>query len=341
MKTNEYNINDFYFHDQDGYKLNPKGMALICYYYRTKHNLNNLFAASNYLELENIIRTLLIQGSTQRFGVVYRNIPNHGIGFSHKCAVIVQGDEIIVLDPFGGYNGNINFARMGAEYIRFMFEKLGRSNIRIYTPKLRVQSDLSSCSTLCFLFLKEALRMGDELINFLRSANLLDEEDDLPPNLAKYTQKTSYLDNVKKNGLLNKYPNHHDYQIPIRSNKRQQETTKTTETLWQYVQSHQKYRPSEINPAATNRAAKHIKIINNYLDTLTLDELEKILQETSNPTEQLLLTINQLSSDNLIRTQPSIKEILPKYDVSEDSFDVFSFLNSDDEITKLYKPPSP
>lgn len=327
MKTNEYNINDFYFHDRDGYKLNPKGMALICHYYRSKHGLSNLFVAANYNDLENIIENLLAQAGDGRFGIVYRNIPKQGIGFSHKCAVIIQGNIAIVLDPFGGSGGNINFARMGAEHVGYVLEKLGRSDVKIYTSRLKVQSDASSCSTLCFLFLKEALRMGDELIDFLRSAHMLDEEDDLPPSLAKYTQNILYLDN-KKNGLLNKYPNHNNYKIPIRSEKRQLATHGKIETLRQYVLSHQSNQSSQVNPVAAERAGKHIQIINQYLDKLTLDELEKILQATSNPIEQSLLTINKFPSiDDLIRTENIFKKSVSYSEELDDcSFDVFSFL---------------
>ncbi len=329
MKTNEYNIDDFYFNDHDGVKLNPDGMSLICYYYRKKHGLNNLFAAANYRELENIIKTLLDKVGDGRFGIVYRNIPYPGIGFSHKCAVIIQGNKVIILDPFGG-SGGINFARMGADYIKLILIKLGRSDVKTYIPRLRVQSDFSSCSTLCFLFLKEALRMGDELINFLSSADAADEEDDLPPSLAKYTQKTLYLYNSKDSGLLNKYPDHNHYQIPIRSNRRQSEVGIKTETLWQYVQSHQKHQSSDVNPVATDRAAKHIQIINEYLKKLTSSELETILQETRNPTEEEL-SINEFRSiDDLIRINGSKKNKKLSLDCDEqDGLDVFSLLEDD------------
>ncbi len=255
---------EYYTLDQDGYKLLPKGMSFICHSYREKHKLNNMFSAANYTEMFFLIETF--KKNNNRFGVVYRNITPSGSGSTHKAAIVIDGEECFILDPLG-----IGVGSAAKDLRNHLVQKKLFDASNIYISTVIIQKDKTSCGTLGFLFLKEALRMNDSFKEFMLANKIIDGDlktvDDLPPNLLKYMQSLSLLNNriqeIKETYAY--YP-----AIPRKKGNK----LIGIETLAEYVDRHTAeltvastvVSPSKKRTIALNsRADKHIRAIDDLL----------------------------------------------------------------------------
>jgi hypothetical protein len=210
----------------------------------------------------------------------------------------------------------------------------------IYISTVKIQHDYTSCGTLSFLFLKETLRMGDTFKDFmLENKDTKNEIDTLPPNLLKYMQSISKIQEKDKDNqdYYDVYP-----QIPIRKNPQQ------TETLMDYVKRHTKstFSPKknalvDQSVATSKRAEKHISMINNLLsDSNALLSIEsEMLIATEKDYSTEILGINIPTPFLFTPTKKEKKVEAEMYEQNSDcgdSINVFDFM-----ATPPVTPPRP
>lgn len=325
---------DYYFTDQDGSKLLPKGMSLICHYYRTKHNLNNMFSAANYNETCDLIKNF--KNNSNRFGVVYINTSAGQNTSTHKGAIVVDGEKAFILDSLGTGTGS------GAQALK---EYLIRENLfkrdDIYISNVKMQRDHTSCGTLSFLFLKEALRMGVTFKEFMiaNAAGSMKEVDTLPPNLLKYMQSLTDIEarNTENDDYYAVYP-----EMPVR---KQSSPNKTTETLIEYVERNKQSSPSnpskKISVAASKRAKKHISIIDGLLNSGKLAQVEEEITSINSRDYSQEILGNNIPVVFLFtpikKEKPISSAMSDKDSDCGVGFDVFNFMSS---ASPIATPPA-
>lgn len=326
------NPENYYFTDHDGSKLLPKGMALICHYYRKKHNLNNMFSAANYNETCDLIKKF--RNNNNRFGIVYINTVAGQNTSTHKGAIVVDGGKAFILDSLGTGIGS------GAQALKeYLIQENLFARDDIYISNVKMQRDHTSCGTLSFLFLKEALRMGDTFKEFMIENTVSKKEvDTLPPNLLKYMQSLSDIEvrNTEYDEYYAVYP-----EMPVR---KQSSPNKATETLIEYVERNKQSSPSnpakQISVAASKRAAKHISIIDKLLESEHLYEVEEeIISSNSRDYSQEILgnNIPAFLFTPIKKEKLELSAISDKGSDCGAGFDVFNFMLS---ASPIATPPA-
>ncbi len=334
MLNGSTNPANYYFTDHDGSKLLPKGMSLICHYYRKKHNLNNMFSAANYNETFALIKKF--KNNSNRFGIVYINTIAGKDTSTHKGAIVIDGEKAFILDSLGTGVGS------GSKALKeYLIEENLFERDDIYISNVKMQRDHTSCGTLSFLFLKEALRMGDTFKEFMLANSFNKEVDTLPPNLLKYMQSLSDIAvrNTENDEYYAVYP-----EMPVR---KQSSPKKTTETLIEYVERNKQSSPSnpykQISVAASKRAEKHIRIIDELLESETLDQVEEEITSINSRdySQEILGNIPIVFSFTPIKKEkPASSAVSDKGSDCDAGFDVFDFMLSASPIpTPQATPP--
>jgi hypothetical protein len=238
-----------------------KGMCLLQNYYAYKPNrpAEPIYILKGLRDLDFFFKI-----APTNCGIVLRNYP-----YNHKTPIVKRDKTLVILESIS--------------LTKYASSKLVGSIIAKEHPELHVinvdfqrQSDSFSCSTDALVVLKEALRLGEKLLEFLENHYKKYQKYDMsPPSIAKYSQLIKFFQQQSAQ----------DYKYAlVKINKKDS----AEESMMQYVHRHLN-ATFKYNNSLEKRRHKHLRII---VDTLTKEKTSTIKQMISEASGVNVMTRN-------------------------------------------------
>lgn len=321
-------------------KTNPLGAHLLQHYYSSNISHSTEESKVNYpffnlnspKDIPLMLEACKLEG-LETFGFIVV------CGGRHRTPVMVDNNNVYIFESLGTERSKVGINSVAQ--ISAGFNQYNPDQFNLVTFKKNRQVDSVSCGSDSFITLKQAFRIKDKLEPFIETQaqaelkltqnNIIDSEEkndsffrlnstvrqieDMPPEIAKYSQSNSAIENyprkyeiVKDNESLAQYANRH----------KKISSLPTTEKIEFSIEKIEKNIPSDeeasqekpknlslnkrkmivTNYAIGYRREKHERILNDYTKEYDLEKIKNITRISSG-IDLILKHVENISNDIL------------------------------------------
>lgn len=298
-------------------KANPLGAHLLNHYY-SNNNIKGLeqkkinypvFALNSAKEIPLIMLCAQKEG-LQTYGLIVVS------GGRHRTPIMINDNKAFVIESLGTSKSKVGINSVAQVALGIQHSQVTLDGI--YTFKDNRQVDSQSCGSDSFIALKQIFRIKDKLNHFvekeeiailsLGNASIIDKEEknddffkgnvnviqlkNLPPDIAKYTQTQTGVEN-------------YDYRNAILTNPNYNKENQDPENVSQYAKKHLKISSVPLpnkktyvqlkdeaielnarkmlfsNAALEKRRIKHNDLLTIMASTISENEIKEIIKESS------------------------------------------------------------
>lgn len=295
-------------------KLNPLGAHLLNHYYTTQ-NIKTL-------EQKKINYPIYVLSSAKEIPLLMKCAEKEGLmtygmvvvsGGRHRTPIMIDKSKAYIIESLGTSKSKVGIN--SAAQVAMGLKQADVPLEAIYTFKDNRQVDSQSCGSDSFIALKQAFRIKDSLDSFvakeekitlvLNNESVIDQEEkndaffkkpvelvqlkNLPPEIAKYSQTQSAVENYDYKTATLGHPNTKDH---------------ASETVSEYAKKHSKISTIPLNTekevhfrdqvlnlksrkfvyansALEKRRIKHDELLKNMATSLNEESIAEIIKESS------------------------------------------------------------